>query len=466
MKRCVDPADVARFRDLVRIRTGIALPESRAADLERAVQRAATDSDVPDAGALYELLLGRTHSGDPLDALISALNVSETHFFRDSGQIQALEQRILPDLIERRRPQRRLRLWSAGCSTGEEAYTLAILVERLLPDLAEWDVLILATDINRRSLERARQGVYGAWSFRGTPPHVVTSSFRRRGERFEVAPSIRPMVTFAQLNLAEDGYPSLSTNTTAMDLVLCRNVLVYFDAAGGRAVVSRLHRALADDGWLLVSQVEAGLRVFDGLVEDAPGTAVYRKARPKPAESERPPEGPAAVRPPAEPKRPVRTSPPPRPRTTPRAPAHRADDPTTAYEEAFRLWRAGLAEAALGRLQAVTESRPLAAPLHYLSGLLLLDLGRTDESVAAFRRCTYVDPEFALAHLAQAGLFARMGLPGRARKALDAADRLLADLDPDVPFSQGDGLTAGDVLELLAAQRKMLAPLAADASGG
>jgi chemotaxis protein methyltransferase CheR len=445
----------------------MALPESRASDLERAVQRAAADSGAPDAGALYELLLGRAHSCDPLDALISALNVSETHFFRDAGQIQALEQRILPELISRRRPERRLRLWSAGCSTGEEAYTLSILVERLLPDLAQWDVLILATDINGRSLERARRGVYGAWSLRGMSPLVARSYLNRRGDRFEVAPRIRAMVTFARLNLAEDVYPSLATNTQAMDLVLCRNVLVYFDAEGGRAVVGRLRDALGDGGWLLVSQVEAGLRVFDGLAQDAPGTAIYRKAHPRPAEIDVRREERAAVPRAAEPERPVPTSTPRRRQPPPRTRARGADDPPAAHEEALRLWRSGLREAALRRLEAVTESRPLAAPLHYLYGLILLDGERTDEALAAFRRCTYADPEFALAHLAQAGLFARMGLRGRARAALETTTRLVAGLEPDAVFFQGDGLTVGDVLELIAAQRELLAPPdAADASRG
>ena len=469
MKPSVDPADVARVRDLVRARTGMALSESRAANLHTAVQRAAANSDAPDAAALYQLLRGRADLSDPLDALISALNVSETHFFRDARQIQALQQRILPELIARKRPTRRLRLWSAGCSTGEEPYTLAMLVKRLLPDLAEWDVLILATDITGRSLEWARRGVYGAWSLREKPPLVPTPYLMRRGKGFEVAPSIRAMVTFAQLNLAEDAYPSLATNTQAMDLVLCRNVLLYFDEQGAREVVRRLRDALSEGGWLLVSQVEATLRVFDGLARDAPGTAIYRKLHARPAEIEvgrqkqasvveaAAPEPPCPVPAPS----PGRRPPPRRPRTD------RADEPAAVHEEALRLWRAGHAEAALQRLEAVTESHPLAAPLHYLYGLILLDAERTAEALAAFRRCTYADPDSALGHLAQAGLLARMGLLSRARAALETAARLVADLTPDALLLHDDGLTAGDVLELIAAQRELLCPPdAADAARG
>jgi chemotaxis protein methyltransferase CheR len=126
-----------------------------------------------------------------LEAFVGDLTVGETHFFRNRPQFEALERHILPELIERRRPTRRLRLWSAACSTGEEPYSLAILLERLLSDRARWDVRILATDINRAALERARRGQYGAWSFRDVPGDVATTFFVRRGATLEVARRVR-----------------------------------------------------------------------------------------------------------------------------------------------------------------------------------------------------------------------------------------------------------------------------------
>ena len=342
-----DAADVVRFRELIRRRTGMAFPESRTSDMRRAVERAATEAEAPDPGALYRRLLDSSPSSHAFDALISALNVSETHFFRDTGQFQALERRILPELIARRRRQQRprLRLWSAGCSTGEEAYSLAILVTRLLPDLAGWHVVIRATDINGRSLERARRGIYGAWSLRGTPPSVLRSSFVRHGARFEVLPGIRSMVTFTALNLAESVYPSPVTDTEGMDVILCRNVLLYFDEAGTRAVVGRLRDALSEDGCLLISQVEAGLRVFDGLAQDDPGTAIYRRARPASAGHDdrrehgalhRPDPAPA---PPASAPAPPRPQPPPPPHRPP--PRRRTTRPWCSGERAVPSRRSG-----------------------------------------------------------------------------------------------------------------------------
>src|SRR5262249_24082640 len=161
-----------------------------------------------DLDALYAQLASA--EGRPaLDELLEALTIGETHFFRNRAQFAALESHILPELIARRRDTRQLRVWSAGCASGEEPYSLAIAIERQLPDVADWQVLILATDINRQALEKARRGVYGAWSFREVPPEVQASYFIPRGREFEIVPRVRERVTFAYLNLAAEGYPSL-----------------------------------------------------------------------------------------------------------------------------------------------------------------------------------------------------------------------------------------------------------------
>lgn len=463
MKQAASSEDVARFRALIRARTGMAAPESRIPELKRALERATTDAGVPDVRALYERLSTDASTSDLFEILLSALNVSETYFFRGAPQIKVLEQRILPELIGRRRRERRLRIWSAGCSTGEEAYTLAILLRSLLPVPTEWDVLILATDINGRSLERARRGLYTAWSLRGAPEFVRTSYLARKGDRFEVVPQIRDMVTFSRLNLAEDHYPSPSTDAQAMDLIVCRNVLLYFDEDGTRAVVRRLRDALAEGGWLMLAPSEAAIGAFDGLVLDGSATAVYRRPQAQPA---RPgPEVKTAARktaarlPPAA-SRPSPPSP-PTPRLEPSAPGG-----PTAFEEALALWKAGLAEEALRRLKAEAEGRPLTAPLHYLTGLILLEEERTDEALATFRRCTYADPTYALGHLAQGIVFAGRGSGRRAGIALDNAARLAADLEPDAVLFEADGMTSRDVLALVAAQRELLTPDALEATGG
>jgi chemotaxis protein methyltransferase CheR len=444
--------ELARYCALVCERTGMAVPASRQADLERAVQDVVREVRAEDAAGLYRRLL-QGGGAEAMDALVSALNVSETYFFRDAGQMRALEERILPGLIDARRSERRLRLWSAGCSTGEEAYTLAMLLHPVLPDPPQWDVRILATDVNGRSLERAARGLYGDWSFRGLPEWVRAGHFSRSGGRFEIAPHLRRMVTFARLNLVGDAYPSTATNTLAMDLILCRNVVLYFDPGTARSVVGRLRAALRDDGWLLVSQVEAILDPFDGL--EAAGHAVYRKA-PPPAPATAAPQDPGAPRPPPPPR------PPPRPPATraaepPGAPAP-AGDPSAACRQALGLWRGGRPLEAVRRLSEEASRDPLAPGVHYLMGLILLDQGAPDEALASFRRCTCADPGFALGHLAKAGQLARLGLSGQARTSLAQAVELVATLDPDDPVPHGDGLTARQLLSLASAHQALIEP--------
>jgi chemotaxis protein methyltransferase CheR len=274
-------ADYLRFRDLARQQTGLEFGDVRRPDLERAVFNTLCQVGLPDTEALFHLLTdspnGRT--GLALDVLVSGLTIGETHFFRNRPQFEALERHILPDLIARRRDTRRLRIWSAGCASGEEPYSLAILLHRLLPDLAQWNITLLATDLNRQALAKARRGVYGAWSFREAPPEMQADYFIPRGREFEIVPAIRNLVTFAQLNLVEDAYPSLANNTAEMDLILCRNVLIYFNEATTRDVVGRLHGSLVEGGWLIVGHAEPSQSIFsEFLTQNFPGTVVYQRA--------------------------------------------------------------------------------------------------------------------------------------------------------------------------------------------
>jgi chemotaxis protein methyltransferase CheR len=443
--------DLDRIRALVRRRTGIAVPEARQLDLERAVRRAVRDLAAEDVADLYRRLQPG-EGAEALDALVAALDVTETYFLRDASQVRALADRILPELIASRRPERRLRLWSAGCSTGEEAYTLAILLHGLLPDLRRWDVRILATDVNGRSLRRAARGVYGEWSFRGVPQAVRARHFSPSGDRYEVAAELRDMVTFAKLNLVEDHYPSPLTGTTAMDLILCRNVLLYFDPGTARSVVGRLAETLTADGWLLVSQVEAILGPFEGLEAGMPGAAAYRKAgQPEPA-------GVLPAAPP--PPRPVLTPPAPavgaHPPAATGAPPPSPGDRPAGCQEALELWRNGCTEDAVRRLDEEAARDPLAPAAHYLLGLIRLDQGRQDEALVSFRRCTCADPGFVLGHLAKAGQLARLGLRAQAKASLGNAERLLAALHPDDPVPHGDGLTARQVLSLASDHRALV----------
>jgi chemotaxis protein methyltransferase CheR len=266
---------------LIASRLGLDLPEGRRQELERALTRACRASSFSDPEAYLAWLATLPEESPEWRRLAGHLTVGETYFLRDCACFEALEQHVLPSIIAARRSEAvlRLRIWSAGCATGEEPYSLAILLDRLLSDRADWALTILATDINLEALEAAERGRYRAWAFRETPQWICERYFQRRGaETFELDPTIRRMVTFTPLNLAEDGYPSAVTNTSAMDLILCRNVLMYFTRGAQQATVSRLRQALVADGWLIVSPAEAAAELFRPLVPvNFPGAIFYRK---------------------------------------------------------------------------------------------------------------------------------------------------------------------------------------------
>src|SRR5437588_5295215 len=253
---------------------------ARAADLDRAVRAARAAGSLADEpfepGALARRLRAAP-PGDPLRrAFVEALTISETHFFRIRGHFDVLAERVVPALMVGRRRIRRLRVWSAGCSTGEEAWTLAILLERLVPP--DWDATVVATDVDERALEHAGRGVYGPRSFRQTPEWVRARWFSRTAAGWEVDPALRRRVRFAALNLATDAYPSFETGTSGVDLLLCRNVLLYFTPEARARAAARLARCLAAGGWLAVSPAELSPGLFPGLaVRHFPAAILYQR---------------------------------------------------------------------------------------------------------------------------------------------------------------------------------------------
>ena len=171
--------DFERFRDLLLQRTGMCFSRHRGLALARGVAAASARVEAKSVDEYYRLLSGNETSGELWDDLVSEVTVGETYFFRNESHMNALRTRILPDIINRQKESRRLRIWSAGCSSGEEPYTIAMLLYSLIPDMSSWNIMVMGTDINRRSLEIARGGVHGNGSFRVVPD----SASRRRAAR-------------------------------------------------------------------------------------------------------------------------------------------------------------------------------------------------------------------------------------------------------------------------------------------
>jgi len=193
-------------------------------------------------------------SGNELTSMLDSLSTNLTFFFRESAHFEFLRSHALARMIEQRRARGRLRMWSAGCSTGEEPYSLAMLLLEYFPELQGWDVRILATDLSTRVLAQAREGVYDAPRVRQVPPALAEKYFvpDARRERFRVRDEVRAAVSFARLNLIES-WPMQGP----FDLIFCRNVMIYFDKPTQETLVRRFHGLLSPGGLLMVGHSES-----------------------------------------------------------------------------------------------------------------------------------------------------------------------------------------------------------------
>ena len=185
-------------------------------------------------------------------AVAEAMTVNETSFFRDIGLFEMLRKIVLPELIERRTPKRQLRIWSAASSTGQEAYSMAMSVAEYFPDLAQWDIKIIGTDISRHVVDYAQRGRYRRIEVnRGLPARMLLKYMVRDGEEWEVAPRIRSMCEFRYANLCAP-MPQLPV----FDLVMLRNVLLYFSQHDRRTLFREIHRKIAPGGYLILGNAE------------------------------------------------------------------------------------------------------------------------------------------------------------------------------------------------------------------
>jgi chemotaxis protein methyltransferase CheR len=499
---------------------GLFFPPDRWAELLRKLDAAAPAFGCSDAEACARLLTTSIVSKKQIELLATHLTIGETYFFREPRSFEVLEQEILPALIqERRNGARQLRFWSAACCTGEEPYSIAMLLHRLLPDLSAWKTGILATDISPRFLCKAAEGVYGQWSFRGIPPAVQAQHFRRTPNGlYAISSALKKMVSFAQLNLVEDVYPSSTNNTTGIDVVFCRNVLIYFTAQRIRHILTQLHQTLNEGGWLIVSPVETAFAM------DSPFTAVqfsgatlFRKG-PERTEN-RFSVNSVFVFPPA------RSTAEELPRFSPTDPqAHGIGVPSTPvvielqheewepdtlppaplpsddwrrlYEEACAFYARGQYAAVVETLQVIpweersgglfsspsreqvmallarahanqgqlTEAQAWCEQalavnkfdpgLYYLHATILLECGQETEARSSLTQALYLDHRFVLAHFTLGNLARQRKEFKEAEKHLEKALTLLQRYRSEDILPESEGMTAGRLAQIIADMSK------------
>jgi chemotaxis protein methyltransferase CheR len=448
----VRAAGVAQVLRLARERAGLEFTAGQAELAAAAVRRAVQRTGVPDAAAF----LGQSADSGAWEVLLEELSVGETYFFREPDQLAFLRDGVLPELAARAGPEG-VRAWSAACATGEEAYTLAML----LGDAGCSRFRVLGTDVVRSRLAAAERGSYRRWSLRGVPEDAAGRWFTREGDRFRVRDEVRSAVAFAPLNLADPRRAYVAAGAWGMDLVFCRNVLIYLDDATIRHVAARLVEALAPDGWLFLGASDPPLQELVACeVVRTPGGVAYRRRR---RGAGRPPA--AALPPGSSAGPPLQSAGPALPggsAPAPPAPSAAAAAPD-AGEAAARVRaladRGALGEAGTACAAALDRHRD-SAELLVLHSTLLFTARRFGDAAAAARRALYLDRGCAVAHLALGSALARAGDAGGARRAFrNAADVLRASPGGDVVPASG-GESAARLLAVAEAQLHVLGEVA------
>ncbi len=466
MKDRLCEAQLSQLSDFVAATVGLHFPRARWADLERQSTLAATEFGFDDTQAFLNWLLASPFTQAQAEMLASYLTISETYFWREPRVFEALRDRILPELIGRRATgTRRLRLWSAGCASGEEPYSIAIALCEALPSLKDWHVTLLATDINPRILRRAATGVYGEWSFRNAPDGFKEKYFTRTADgKYELHLEIRKMVTFAYLNLVEDSFPAPMSDTNAMDLIFCRNVLMYFTPDRARLVGQRLRECLVEGGWFVVSSSELSSQTFPNLAHvNFPGAIVYRRAAQAPpiaaaAPTRRVPAGQALQMWAA----PARVSPPSRP-IPPQIgiPAAKAEavaqhcDPVDALQAVRVLANQGRLQEAWAACEDAIAADKINPALYYLGATILQELNREDEALNVLNGALYLDPNSVMVHFALGNLAQRRGNATGAVRGFKNVLALLEKHGAEDILAGADGLTAGRLREIVRATLQM-----------
>lgn len=394
-------------------------------------------------------------------ALEAEITIGETFFFRYAEQFAALRGTILPERIAARSDERRLRIWSAGCSIGPETYSVGIVLHELLGErLPEWRIGLTGTDINRDVLAVARRGVYGTWAMRTLNAEERGRYFRPgpREGTFALRPEYRSLARFEPQNLMSllDGTASLAL--TDYDLILCRNVLIYFHPDVVQALVRALAARLRPGGWLLLGHAEPNPAFAEFLeAVSLPGTAAYRRP-----EDGAVPEGqayrlPDLAAPPALPEvaptpdtawaplLPPQADPAPAPPPKPPAPPLGPAAPPGPLALVRALADAGDLDASWRACRAALGQDPTDPRLRYYEGLLARARARPDEAERAFRGALYLDKGFVMAHYHLGLTLIAAGRGEAGRRAVANAVRLAAGLPGDAALPEGDGLTAAEL---------------------
>ncbi len=362
--------------------------------------------------------------GAEMEVLIAQLTIGETYFFRDEDQFAAIRDVILPDILERKQASKQLRIWSAGCATGAEPYSLAILLARELSErIAGWEVHILATDLNRSFLARAAEGKFRKAALRSISDDVKRECFSSDGSTWRIHPQYKHWISFHQMNLMENEFSHSFPRGAEFDLILCRNVMIYFAREVSCRLIGQLHQALGEGGWLVVGASESNLdnlKIFRTV--NAAGTRLFQKTKISPAS--------------------VRDTGPPPALLQVVAPPPGVSHPLPPDLDGLRhLADSGDWHRAAEYGKRLLTHNGLNPEAYFYQALIFEKLGIADEPEQSLRHAIYLDRNFALAHYHLGLVLKRGGRTSAAERSFGNVLKVLAGVPDLAMVTAGPELT-------------------------
>ncbi|SHI85588.1 CheR family methyltransferase [Lutispora thermophila] len=263
-----------KFARLIYKKTGIYYEPSKKYYVEKRIERCAELLDMESLNQYY-MMLKFSNDTSEFDKLINELTVNETYFFRDFPQLRNFAEDVLPIFVRQKGDSRKIKIWSAACSTGEEPYTLSIILQEMLEKPQEWEIEILASDINTKVLEAARIGLYESRAVRDVPLEYLDKYFTRLNNKYLVNHNVRKSVTFKRINLMDEKEMS---NIRGYDFIFCRNCLIYFDDESRKSVLSSFYETLNPGGFIFLGHSESVGRISSAYkVQRIGDTIVYSR---------------------------------------------------------------------------------------------------------------------------------------------------------------------------------------------
>ncbi|MBF0500414.1 MAG: tetratricopeptide repeat protein [Candidatus Riflebacteria bacterium] len=471
LKQGFSENQLSRLSDFIEIKMALHFPKDRWNDLECRADKAKKKLGFGDSETFVSWLVSSPLTQEQQEVLTGEFAISETYFWREPKIFEALMNEILPVLIPAvSKGGKNLRIWSAGCATGEEPYSIAIALRDLMVKTGFCNISIMATDISQRNLRKAMTGIYGEWSFRNSPAWLRQKYFRHIDEKqYEIIPEIRKMVTFGYLNLAEDIFPSLSNNTNEMDIIFCRNVLMYFSQENIKRIGRNFFSSLVANGWLIVSGTELSDHLFPQFTAvHFPESVFYRKAGDRPDHfsarespfstvSELPRSAPVGMS--------LQSGKALLPVTEKRSDiaAHSLNQPGQGHAEhdsttntlksailsIRKLANQGRLAEALELCEKAIATNKLDPTLHFMHANIFQEQNKETEAVASLRRAIYLDRNYVLAHFTLGNILLRLGNARGARKSFENVIELLSTCKVEDTLPDSDGLTAGRLGEIV-----------------